>query len=213
MKIQCLDLSDPHILKMSTGCDLMKPLPQLTLGVYPQDLGFAIDGERMAVTYQTSWSEYISVFDISDPRNVKEISRQKLPVTRQMSNWKYNNRYYAGSLVFDDGLLMRLNYDNLHFYQWKNDKYFAPYARILNALPTEGVIQQFWLRENDAGERSILLLGKHNLAQFAIGPNQSLNSKDAEIIDLYNIPGLADTVRSFEDIKDDWLTDGEGGES
>lgn len=202
------DFSDPGVLRVSVGCQLLKPLPRIMNGDnYPRDLAIAIDGDRMAVSYNTEWSEYLSVFDINDTMQIKEISRQKNPWLRQLSNWHY------GSTVFDNGLLYAKYSDSLYVYEWQNDKRFTPYARIMNTQFYSKNIKDYWIRENEQGERSILLMDDSRIRQYGIGPNQSLNTTNASTVDIYNLPGYIGLIQYVEKIRKEEHNGEEGGAS
>ncbi|MDP8243669.1 MAG: hypothetical protein P9L94_06280 [Candidatus Hinthialibacter antarcticus] len=203
--LECFDYSDPAVLRVSVGCETLKPLPGLPDGRYhPQGINFAIDGDRLAAAFSSQWSEYLSVFDISDPTRIKEISRQKMPLTRSMTNWKYSGRF-SRSLRFEDGFLYNHFFNNLFVYDLKDNKRFDPYARII----IDSNIEKLWIRQNDQGERSVVFMGDSRLSQFSLGANQSLKTEGAQSVDVYNLPGFSAIQKGLLGTRDYK----EGGES
>lgn len=208
--LHSFDYSEPTVLRVSVGCETMKPLPSMPEGHYSlRNLAFAVDGDRMVAAYSNHWSEYLSVFDISNPTRIKEISRQTMPLTRSMTNWKYS-RKYGGSLRFEDGFLYNHFFNNLFVYEWNGDRRFNPFARIIYFDPIHSNIQKLWIRQNDQGERSVVLMGNSRLAQFSLGPNQSLKTEGAQSVDVYDLPGFFAIQKEFLGTK---ANKEEGGES
>ncbi|MBI1390047.1 MAG: hypothetical protein GC154_16520 [bacterium] len=198
ISITALDFSSPDTVSVFIGGDLLKPA-RISPPYRSYDGGipiaYSVENGRMAMTWGFNLQEVVSVLDVSDLNNMKEINRQSNSTWRRWTNWRYQTRGYAG-LKLENGLLeMRGYHDQVTYYQIQKDGRVTPRARIMMPLAGEGV------NASSIEDGAVLLAGPNTVAKYRLGRLSEADQKVTARIPTspQALPGYEETLKRLAD--------------